>query len=71
MNLNELIERLEEIRDASDDAGELTVALAVQPNYPLRESLRGVVGPNDEFEEIDGQCDGHADGPVMGGDVLL
>ena len=56
MNLNELIERLEEIRDASVDAGELTVALAVQPSYPLRESLRGVAGP-DDYNGVDPEDD--------------
>lgn len=53
MTLNELIERLEEIRDASDDAGELTVVMAVQPGYPLREILRGAVGPEDELTTED------------------
>ena len=52
MTLDELIERLEEIRDAY--TGNLTVALAVQPGYPLRESLRGVA-----FAEGDAQADLH------------
>lgn len=56
MNLNQLIERLEEIRESVTAGGELEVRLAVQPNYPIVETLRGVAGPEEflnAFEDKD------------------
>ena len=45
MNITELIERLQDI---AEDHPNAEIALAVQPSYPLRESLRGVAFAGDE-----------------------
>ena len=49
MNIQDLIERLQEIAENQPDA---EVVLAVQPNYPLRESLRGVAFAEDIIADI-------------------
>lgn len=42
MTLNELIERLEEIRDHYEIAGDTPILGAFQPNYPLTASIAAV-----------------------------
>lgn len=60
MTLDELIERLEEIRETHGGSAE--VALAVQPNYPLRERLRGVAFA-DDAEVLPDLHEDHEEGP--------
>lgn len=47
MKISELIERLQEIAESYPEAD---VQMAVQPSYPLAETLRGVVGPDEELD---------------------
>jgi len=50
MRLSELIDRLEEYRDMSDDDPE--VRLMTQENWPFENSVRGVCS-NEEMNEFD------------------
>lgn len=58
MTLDELIGRLEEIRETA--GGDADVVLAVQPNYPLRETLRGVAFAEDVLPDLHEE---HEEGP--------
>ena len=55
MNLNELIERLEEVRDATEKAGEMEIRLHTAGG--MVETFRGVVGPEDFQESSDAYDD--------------
>lgn len=67
MTLNELIERLQEIRDSETGAGDLEIRMATQPGYPITETLRGVAGPDEflnSFEELsDAEVDERSSDP--------
>ncbi len=61
MTLNELIAKLEEIKEQFGDNGEMEVRLMSQPNWPFEWTIRGVTCnhffPNeeDEYEPEDGE----------------
>jgi hypothetical protein len=61
MTLNDLIQRLEEIRQ--EVGGETDVRLAHQPNYPFEYSIAGIVVGKVDEDEIDPRIPG----PVIGG----
>lgn len=50
MKIQDLIDELQAI---AESYGECEVRLAVQPNYPLVETLRGVAGPEDELDAME------------------
>jgi len=50
MNVTELIARLQEIAEEYPDA---EVQMAVQPSYPIAETILGVVGPDEELDAME------------------
>ena len=55
MTLDELIDRLQDMRDGLSH-GDIEVLVVHQPGYPLQETVRGVWMPDDEPSARCGEC---------------
>lgn len=65
MTISELIEQLEDLKH---DHGDLSVSIAIQPNYPMICGFHRVLANDGGIVIAAGEAHGYANGDVYGGE---